>query len=54
MGAVGSNNWRGMLYEVGRSEAGISEMEIEDINLNDDSYNGTLSCLLHKDISLFL
>ncbi|XP_053085746.1 integrin alpha-M isoform X2 [Pangasianodon hypophthalmus] len=37
LGAVGSDNWRGMLYEVTGSEAG---MEIKDVNLNNDSYNG--------------
>ncbi|XP_053085754.1 integrin alpha-M [Pangasianodon hypophthalmus] len=37
LGAVGSDNWRGMLYEVTGSEAG---MEIKDENLNKDSYNG--------------
>ncbi|XP_053471255.1 integrin alpha-M-like [Ictalurus furcatus] len=37
LGAVGSNNWQGNLYEVTGSEA---EMEIEDSNLNNDSYNG--------------
>lgn len=49
LGAVGSNNWQGNLYEVTGSEA---EMEIKDSNLNNDSYNGT--CLFHKDMSLFL
>ncbi|XP_053333265.1 integrin alpha-L-like [Clarias gariepinus] len=40
LGAVGSNHWTGNLYEVTGSEASISEMEIKDINLNNDSYNG--------------
>ncbi|KAL7851895.1 hypothetical protein SRHO_G00176800 [Serrasalmus rhombeus] len=35
LGAVGSNEWRGMLYEVGSTE-----MEIKDPKLNKDSYMG--------------
>ncbi|KAF4075571.1 hypothetical protein AMELA_G00235860, partial [Ameiurus melas] len=37
LGAVGSNNWQGNLYEVTGSEA---EMEIKHSNLKNDSYNG--------------
>ncbi|KAF5884521.1 integrin alpha-L-like, partial [Clarias magur] len=40
LGAVGSNHWAGNLYEVTGSETSISEMEIQDLNLNNDSYNG--------------
>ncbi|XP_036420533.1 integrin alpha-D [Colossoma macropomum] len=35
LGAVGSNEWRGMLYEVGSTE-----IEIKDPKLNNDSYMG--------------
>ncbi|XP_017539939.1 integrin alpha-D [Pygocentrus nattereri] len=35
LGAVGSNKWRGMLYEVG-----ATEVEIKDPKLNNDSYMG--------------
>ncbi|KAF4075583.1 hypothetical protein AMELA_G00235920 [Ameiurus melas] len=37
LGAVGSNNWQGNLYEVTGSEP---EMEIKHSNLKNDSYNG--------------
>ncbi|XP_060755348.1 integrin alpha-D [Neoarius graeffei] len=40
LGAVGSNDWRGMLYEVEGSGAGNNEVEIKDINLKNNSYNG--------------
>ncbi|XP_072514126.1 integrin alpha-M-like [Salminus brasiliensis] len=40
LGAVGSNEWRGLLYEVMGSGAGATEMEIKDPELNSDSYLG--------------
>ncbi|XP_066516401.1 integrin alpha-D [Hoplias malabaricus] len=39
LGAVGSNEWRGLLYEV-ETGAEASEMEIRDPKLNNDSYMG--------------
>ncbi|KAI4901455.1 hypothetical protein NFI96_030501, partial [Prochilodus magdalenae] len=40
LGAVGSNEWRGMLYEVKETVTGFSEMEIKDPSLNNNSYMG--------------
>ncbi|XP_072513981.1 integrin alpha-X-like isoform X1 [Salminus brasiliensis] len=40
LGAVGSNEWCGLLYEVMGSGAGATEMEIKDPKLNNDSYLG--------------
>lgn len=44
LGAVGSNEWRGMLYEVKETVTGDSEMEIKDPSLNNNSYMGTSDC----------
>ncbi|XP_051982478.1 integrin alpha-D isoform X2 [Xyrauchen texanus] len=40
VGAVGSNDWRGSLYEVTGSGSGFTEIEITDPGLNNDSYMG--------------
>ncbi|XP_076838824.1 integrin alpha-M-like isoform X3 [Brachyhypopomus gauderio] len=40
LGAVGSNNWRGILYGVMGSGAATREIEITDPELNEDSYLG--------------
>uniref|UniRef100_A0AAY5EEI6 VWFA domain-containing protein n=1 Tax=Electrophorus electricus TaxID=8005 RepID=A0AAY5EEI6_ELEEL len=40
LGAVGSNNWRGILYGVTGSGAETREIEITDPELNEDSYMG--------------
>ncbi|XP_076838543.1 integrin alpha-M isoform X2 [Brachyhypopomus gauderio] len=40
LGAVGSNNWRGILYGVTASGAATKEIEITDPELNEDSYLG--------------
>ncbi|KAL7845132.1 hypothetical protein AOLI_G00233240 [Acnodon oligacanthus] len=43
LGAVGSNEWRGMLYEVGSTE-----IEIKDPKLNNDSYMGYSTAVGHR------
>ncbi|KAL7845134.1 hypothetical protein AOLI_G00233260 [Acnodon oligacanthus] len=43
LGAVGSNEWRGMLYEVGSTE-----IEIKDPKLNHDSYMGYSTAVGHR------
>ncbi|XP_051560845.1 integrin alpha-L-like isoform X2 [Myxocyprinus asiaticus] len=40
VGAVGSNDWRGALYEVTGSGSGFREIEITDPAVNEDSYMG--------------
>ncbi|XP_036420542.1 integrin alpha-X-like [Colossoma macropomum] len=50
LGAVGSNEWRGMLYEVGSTE-----IEIKDPKLNNNSYMGYSTAVGQKgEVSLFL
>ncbi|XP_062866546.1 integrin alpha-D [Trichomycterus rosablanca] len=40
LGAVGSNEWQGSLYEVTGSGSGIREVEVKENDLNEDSYSG--------------
>ncbi|KAI5627801.1 integrin alpha-L isoform X2 [Silurus asotus] len=52
LGAVGTNDWRGTLYEV--TGSGDNQTEIKDSKLQNDCYNGTVCCLLHRDMILIV
>ena len=46
VGSVGSNDWRGSLYEVTGSGSGFKETEIKDPSVSKDSYMGVLKLLV--------